>query len=101
MKLSINKIANAIKKPRKILLYLSRPLESVGCFDWISDEHWIPIRYWLRMGKFPDLKNPYTYTEKLQWLKLHNRNPLYTKLVDKYEVKKFVYKGFLLCNFNH
>lgn len=88
--MSINKIANAIKKPRKILLYLSRPLESVGCFDWISDEHWIPIRYWLRMGKFPDLKNPYTYTEKLQWLKLHNRNPLYTKLVDKYEVKKFV-----------
>jgi hypothetical protein len=86
----MNKISKAIRNPRKILLYLSRPLESMGCFDKISDEHWIPIRYWLRMGKFPNLKEPHTYTEKLQWLKLHNRNPWYAQLVDKDEVKKFV-----------
>lgn len=36
------------------------------------------------------MKNPITFNEKLQWAKLHDRNPLYTKLVDKYEVKKYI-----------
>ena len=38
----------------------------------------------------PNLFNPKTYQEKLQWLKLYDRNPLYTKLVDKYKVREFV-----------
>lgn len=42
------------------------------------------------MGKCLDLKNPKTYTEKLQWLKLYNRKPEYTTMVDKYEVKEYV-----------
>lgn len=86
----IEKMIEGIKNPRKILLFLSRPLESVGMFDFLPDEKWIPIRYWLRMGRFPNLQAPKTYTEKLQWLKLHNRKPLYTILVDKYEAKEYV-----------
>ena len=35
-------------------------------------------------------KNPVTFNEKLQWLKVYDRNPLYTKLVDKYEVRKYI-----------
>lgn len=42
------------------------------------------------MGKELDLNNPETFNEKLQWLKIHNRNPLYTTMVDKYAVKKYV-----------
>ncbi len=42
------------------------------------------------MGKKLDLKDPKTFNEKLQWLKLYDRNPEYTKMVDKYEVKKYV-----------
>lgn len=42
------------------------------------------------MGKKLDLKNPVTFNEKLQWLKLHNQNPEYSKMVDKYEAKKWV-----------
>lgn len=37
-----------------------------------------------------NLENPQSFNEKLQWLKLYDRNPRYTKLVDKYEVKKIV-----------
>lgn len=37
-----------------------------------------------------DLRHPKTFSEKLQWLKLHGRNPLYTTLVDKYRVKQWV-----------
>lgn len=37
-----------------------------------------------------DLNTPRTFNEKLQWLKLHDRNPLYNTLVDKYRVKPWV-----------
>lgn len=58
--------------------------------QWIPDSLWIRLQFRRRMGVWPNLKNPKTFNEKLQWLKLHDRNPLYTKLVDKYEVKKIV-----------
>lgn len=42
------------------------------------------------MGKKLDLENPRTFNEKLQWLKLHDRRPEYTKMVDKYEVRQYI-----------
>lgn len=42
------------------------------------------------MGSWINWKNPKTFTEKLQWLKLYNRRPEYTMMVDKYAVKKYV-----------
>lgn len=42
------------------------------------------------MGIRLNLKNPQTFNEKLQWLKLYDRNPEYTKMVDKYEVRKYI-----------
>lgn len=42
------------------------------------------------MNRELDLNNPQTYNDKLQWLKLYDHNPLYTTLVDKYSVKKWV-----------
>lgn len=46
--------------------------------------------YWMAFGKQLNLKNPKTFNEKTQWLKVYDHNPLYHKLVDKYEVKKIV-----------
>ena len=40
------------------------------------------------MKKKLNLHDPQTFNEKMQWLKLYNRNPQYTALVDKYEVKR-------------
>ncbi len=46
---------------------------------------------WMQLfGTELNLKNPKTFNEKLQWLKLYDRNPLYTTLVDKYRVKQWV-----------
>ncbi|HAT4221784.1 TPA: glycosyl transferase [Clostridium perfringens] len=42
------------------------------------------------MGYRLDLKNPKTYNEKLQWIKLYDRKKEYCKLVDKYEVRKYI-----------
>lgn len=55
-----------------------------------SDETYLRVRFRLLMGKWPDLKNPKTFSEKLQWLKLHDRRPEYTMMVDKYAVKEYV-----------
>lgn len=57
---------------------------------FIGDERYLKLIYRMKMGKRPDLKNPKTYNEKLQWLKLHDRKPEYTRMVDKYEVKSYV-----------
>lgn len=56
----------------------------------IPDSIFLRIKYKRVMGKKLELKQPKTYNEKLQWLKLHDHNPEYIKLVDKYEVKKIV-----------
>lgn len=59
-------------------------------FRLIPDAVWLKMQYRRLVGRKLNLKNPVTYNEKLQWLKLHDRNPLYTKLVDKYEVRQYV-----------
>jgi len=56
----------------------------------ISDRRYIEWKYKKRMGKRLDLQNPQTFSEKLQWLKLHWRSDLLTQCADKYEVRKFV-----------
>ena len=56
----------------------------------IPDRLFLRIRYRARFGKKLDLKNPKTFSEKLQWLKLYDRKPIYTTIVDKYEVKKYI-----------
>lgn len=53
-------------------------------------KYYIKVRWYQTMGYELDLKNPKTFNEKLQWLKLYDRNPLYPLLVDKYEVKKWI-----------
>lgn len=59
-------------------------------FRWLPDATYLKLLYRFRMGHRLDLKNPKTFTEKLQWLKLYNRKPEYTTMVDKYAVKNYV-----------
>jgi len=44
----------------------------------------------MKMDKRLDLNNPKTFSEKLQWLKLYNRKPEYTIMVDKVKAKEYV-----------
>lgn len=57
---------------------------------FIPDRAYIQIYYFLHFKRFANLRNPKTYNEKLNWLKLHDRNQLYSGMVDKYEVKEYV-----------
>lgn len=55
-----------------------------------NDAFYLRIFYWLAMGEKLPLDNPKTFNEKLQWLKLYNRKPEYTMMVDKVAVKDYV-----------
>lgn len=56
----------------------------------IPDPIYIWLKYRMRTGKWLNLKNPSGFNEKLQWLKLHDRDPRYSVMADKAEVKKYV-----------
>ncbi len=81
---------------RKIKRYLRDPYFALGCDmikkcpNLMSDRFFIETEWRLTMDYPLNLDNPLTFCEKLQWLKLHDHNPLYHKLVDKYEVKQWV-----------
>lgn len=56
----------------------------------IPDEKYLRLKYFFRMGKKLNLRNPKTFNEKLQWLKLYARRPIDTVLSDKYAVKNYI-----------
>lgn len=56
----------------------------------ISDKKYLTLMGKLRLGVKIDLEKPKTFSEKIQWLKLYDRNPDYIKMVDKYEAKQYV-----------
>lgn len=58
-----------------------------GFFHWMSDEQYLKIAYRIKVGKRLNLNPPRTFGEKLQWMKIHDHNPEYTRRVDKYEAK--------------
>ena len=55
-----------------------------------SDELFLRIKYYINFEKWPDLANPISFSEKLQWLKLYDRKPEYVKMVDKADAKPYV-----------
>ena len=62
----------------------------VSCLRFLPDDTYLKLIYRLKVGKKLNLDNPQTYTEKIQWLKIHDRKPIYTTMVDKYEAKKYI-----------
>lgn len=85
---------SVIKRKVNTMLHTPRifmkKIQSSPVFKYLPDELALKIQYKNIFLKDLDLENPKTFNEKLQWLKLYNRKPEYTKMVDKYEAKKYV-----------
>lgn len=64
----------------------------IGLHDHMSDEKYIKKMFKYKFGYELDLQNPKTYNEKLQWLKLYDRKPVYSTMVDKVRAKEYVAK---------
>lgn len=78
-------IRNAIKS-RKIR-------DSVRyALSFLPSNIYLRLYYTAMTGRVLHLKNPKTYNEKLQWLKLHNQRAEYTELSDKIAVREHVEK---------
>ena len=80
-------ILDYIKYPPEILLLLDRKIKILHI---LPDKIYLKLRFRIKMNRKLDLKNPESFSEKLQWLKLYDRNSDYIKMVDKYEAKKYV-----------
>ena len=81
----LRKLKAAIINPKKLVLWtLNR------CAKLLPDKLYLKLKFRLHMNKWMDFDNPQTFNEKLQWLKLNDRNPLYVSMVDKVDTKKYV-----------
>lgn len=61
-----------------------------GKYNSLPDDEYIARVYKAKIGVNLDLQNPTTFNQKLQWLKLYDRCPEYTKMVDKYLVRQYI-----------
>lgn len=82
----IEQIKDIIHNPSGLITALGKR----KVLNWMSDEAFAKLLYRVGIGKKLDLDNPQTYNEKLQWLKLYDRKDIYTSMVDKYEVRKYI-----------
>lgn len=81
----VNKILQWIKQPKRFFNGLL-----LACSSWLPDRLYLSCLVRTSCGYWPKWKNPRTYNEKLNWLKLYDRRPEYTMMVDKYAVKDYV-----------
>lgn len=82
----MNKILKVIKNPSKILIWAS----TKGFFNWMNDERFLKLLFKLKMHSKLNFNNVQSFNEKLQWLKINDRKDIYTKMVDKSQVKQYV-----------
>lgn len=77
-------------KPALTWFYaLCRDIKMLGMMTE-SDRHYIMRKFKRKLHYNPNLDNPVTFQEKLQWIKLHDRKPIYHAMVDKFNVKSFI-----------
>lgn len=85
-KVKVNKLCKfVLNKDYRFLVLAGR-----GWKAKLAAEPFLKQMYRIHMGRELNLENPSTYTEKLQWLKLYDHRPEYTRMVDKYSVKEYI-----------
>lgn len=82
----MSKIRTFIENPQ---YFITSPAAK-GWLNWVPDSLYLKVLYRVIMGRKLNLKNPKEYNEKLQWLKLNDRKPEYSTMVDKYEVRGYI-----------
>ncbi len=79
-----------------IQAYLKNPWRIFNHFNYskisylLPDKVLISLLFRARLGYKMDFNNPKSFNQKIQWLKINNRDPLFTTMVDKYEVRQYI-----------
>lgn len=85
-----NNILNKMDKYLSNQAFRIRVNSKLGFYNNMDDKKYIEKLFKASMEYPLDLYNPKTFNEKLQWLKLYNRKPEYTTMVDKYKVRDYI-----------
>lgn len=84
----MSKLNTILRSPKGLLM---KPLIMTSKTLWSdTSDLYIQLMFLFKKGGWLNLKNPKTFNEKLNWMKNHYRNPKFTQMVDKYEVKALV-----------
>ena len=75
---------------KKIIKSQNLRFKILAMFKWVPDKWMLPVQYKIKLGRWPNLKHPTRWTEKLQCYKMYYRNPILHTCVDKYEVRKYI-----------
>ncbi|GMO60066.1 MAG: ATP-grasp fold amidoligase family protein [Termitinemataceae bacterium] len=75
--------------PVRTLATIVCKLDNTILYRRIPDAFYLKSLFTL-MGQKLNLKQPQYWTHKIQWIKLFDRNPLYTKCADKYAVREYI-----------
>lgn len=57
---------------------------------FVPDRYMIEYMYYLTFNERPNLKNPKTFSEKINWIKIYGKLERFSNLVDKYEVRNYI-----------
>lgn len=79
-------VKKAVRGPLGAIITLAGPER----MSFLSDEFFIKAVFKFRVGYRLNLENPRSYNEKLQWIKLYDRNPMYTIMADKVKVRDLI-----------
>lgn len=77
---------------KKIISSRSLRFRILKALGFVPDAIMLRIQYWIKHRRFLNLKEPKRFTEKIQWLKIHNRKEIYHQMVDKARAKEYVAK---------
>lgn len=78
---------------RKAIFFYNLTIDYIPwIYKFFSDRAYLKFVYRIKVNKKLDLDNPRRFNEKLQWLKLYDRRPEYTQMVDKYLVRDYIAK---------
>lgn len=75
-----------LKNPKRLI----RIIGNKGLLNWIPDKTYLKLVYWGELDKKLSFNNPIFFNEKIQWLKVYDKNPDYPKYVDKYMVRNYI-----------
>ena len=82
----MQKLKVIIENPRRII----RILGNKNILNWVPDKLYLNMIYYTETRSKLNFNNPKSYNEKIQWIKLYDRNPIYNVLADKYAVREYV-----------
>lgn len=78
---------NILEDPKQYMIYLEGRILQ-GSKE--ADEKYLKKLFKYRMGRELDLDHPQALNDKLQWLKINDFKPIYTKFADKYAVREYI-----------